>query len=112
MHVTDTQTPPAGALATGPTCQTLASPTGTCTGSSTPLAVGQSATFIATYTVTQADLDHGSINDSATATGTPPTGPADDLAAGDGDRAGDGVAGADDREVGDADVGDDGGSAR
>ncbi len=37
---------------------------------------GQSATFIATYTVTQADLNHGSINDSATATGTPPTGPA------------------------------------
>ncbi len=75
VHVTDTQTPPAGALASGPTCQSLASPTGTCSGSSTPLAVGQSATFVATYTVTQADLNHGSIHDSATATGTPPTGP-------------------------------------
>ncbi len=85
VHVTDTQTPPAGALASGPTCQSLATPTGTCTGSSTSLAPGQSATFIATYTVTQADLDHGSINDSATATGTPPTGPAIDLAAVDGD---------------------------
>ena len=36
---------------------------------------GQAATFTATYTVTQADLDNGSVNDSATATGTPPTGP-------------------------------------
>ncbi len=75
VHVTDTQTPPAGALASGPTCQSLATPTGTCSGSSTSLAPGQSATFIATYTVTQADLNHGSINDSATATGTPPSGP-------------------------------------
>ncbi len=76
VHVTDTQTPPAGALTSGPTCQSLATPTGTCTGSSTSLAPGQSATFVATYTVTQADLNNGSINDSATATGTPPSGPA------------------------------------
>ena len=76
VHVTDTQQPPAGSLASGPTCQSLSSPTGTCSGSSTSLAPGQSASFTATYTVTQADLDHGSINDSATATGTPPTGPA------------------------------------
>ena len=75
VHVTDTQQPPAGGLASGPTCQSLSSPTGTCSGSSTSLAPGQSASFTATYTVTQADLDHGSINDSATATGTPPTGP-------------------------------------
>ncbi len=75
VHVTDTQTPPAGALASGPTCQSLTSPTGTCSGSSTSLAPGQSATFVATYTVTQTDLNHGSIKDSATATGTPPSGP-------------------------------------
>ena len=75
VHVTDTQQPPAGGLASGPTCQSLSSPTGTCSGSSTSLAPGQSASFTATYAVTQADLDHGSINDSATATGTPPTGP-------------------------------------
>ena len=62
-------------LTSGPTCQSLATPTGTCSGASTSLAPGQSATFTATYTVTQADLDHGSINDSATATGTPPSGP-------------------------------------
>ncbi len=71
--------------------------------SSTSLLPGQSATFIATYTVTQADLNNGSINDSATATGTPPTGPAIDVAAVDGERDGDAVAGADDREVGDGD---------
>ncbi len=75
VHVTDTQQPPAGGLASGPTCQSLSSPTGTCSGSSTSLAPGQVATFTATYIVTQADLDHGSIHDSATATGTPPTGP-------------------------------------
>ncbi len=70
VHVTDTQTPPASPLASPPTCQT-----GTCTtvgSSSTTLAPGQSATFVATYTVTQADIDHGSIHDSAIATGTPP----------------------------------------
>jgi uncharacterized repeat protein (TIGR01451 family) len=38
------------------------------------LVPGQSGTFVATYTLTQADLDNGSVNDSATATGTPPTG--------------------------------------
>ena len=76
MHVTDTQEPPAGSLASGPTCESLSSPTGTCSGSSTSLVPGQSATFTATYVVTQADLNNGSINDSATATGSPPSGPA------------------------------------
>ena len=76
VHVTDTQEPPAGSLASGPTCQSLSTPTGTCSGSSTSLAVGQSASFTATYVVTQADLNNGSINDSATATGSPPSGPA------------------------------------
>ena len=75
VSVDDTQEPPAGGLASGPTCQSLASPSGTCSGASTSLVPGQSATFTATYTVTQADLNHGSITDSATATGMPPTGP-------------------------------------
>ena len=75
VHVTDTQLPPAGSLTTGPTCQSLSAPSGTCSGSSTSLAPGQVATFTATYIVTQADLNHQSIHDSATATGTPPTGP-------------------------------------
>ena len=76
VHVSDTQQAPAGGLTSGPACQSLTSPAGTCSGSSTSLAVGQVATFTATYTVTQADLNNGSINDSATATGTPPSGPA------------------------------------
>ena len=75
VSVNDTQEPPAGGLASGPTCQSLSSPSGACSGSSTSLAPGQSATFTATYTVTQADLDHGSINDSAIASGSPPSGP-------------------------------------
>ena len=73
--VNDTQTAPAGALASGPTCAALASPSGTCSGSSTALAIGQVATFTATYSVTAADLAHGRIDDSATATGTPPAAP-------------------------------------
>ena len=75
VGINDTQTAPAGALTTGPTCTGLATPTATCSGSSTTLAPGQSATFTATYTLTQADLNNGSVADSATASGTPPTGP-------------------------------------
>jgi uncharacterized repeat protein (TIGR01451 family) len=74
VGVADTQTAPAGALTTGPNCQSLSSPTGTCSGATTTLVPGQTATFIATYTITLADLNNGSINDSATASGTPPTG--------------------------------------
>ncbi|GAB2711001.1 hypothetical protein GCM10010442_33680 [Kitasatospora kifunensis] len=74
VTVNDTQSAPAGPLASGPTCQQLTGPAATCSGSSATLAPGQSATFTATYTTTAADIDHGGINDSATATGTPPTG--------------------------------------
>ena len=76
VGVSDTQVAPAGALTTAPSCQSLAAPVGTCTGATTTLIPGQSATFTATATVTQADLDNGSLDDSAAAAGTPPTGPA------------------------------------
>jgi uncharacterized membrane protein len=36
---------------------------------------GESATFTATYELTQADIDRGSTTNTATATGVPPTGP-------------------------------------
>ena len=41
---------------------------------STTLAVGAAETCTATYTTTQADLDAGSIHNTGTATGTPPSG--------------------------------------
>ncbi len=71
VGVTDTQTPPAGPLTTPPACQSLSSPAATCSGATTTLAPGQTALFTATYTVTQNDLDNGSIGDSAIASGTP-----------------------------------------
>jgi uncharacterized repeat protein (TIGR01451 family) len=73
VGITDTQTAPAGALTSGPTCVSLSSPTGACSGSTTTLAPGQSATFTATYTITQADLNNGSVSDSAVAIGTSPS---------------------------------------
>lgn len=42
----------------------------------TSLAPGQSMSCTATYTTTQTDVDNGEIDNTATATGTPPTGPA------------------------------------
>lgn len=58
VAVTDTQSAPAGALAAPPACpDPTLQPSGT-------------ETCTASYTVTLADLDHGSISDSAVATGT------------------------------------------
>ena len=72
VDVTDVPTPPAGGAT--PDCQTRANPSGTCSGTSTSLLPGETAVFTAAYTVTQADVDHGSIVDSATTEGTTPTG--------------------------------------
>ena len=63
VSVTDTQTSPSLASSLGP----ISCPV-------TTLAPTASTTCSANYTVTQADVDHGSTHDSATATGTPPTG--------------------------------------
>jgi choice-of-anchor A domain-containing protein/uncharacterized repeat protein (TIGR01451 family) len=64
VNVTDIQTPPSSNANLGPIVCPL-----------TTLAPGASTTCVATYTVTQADLDHGSVSDTAVAHGTPPTGP-------------------------------------
>jgi uncharacterized repeat protein (TIGR01451 family) len=63
ITINDTQTAPAGSLTSGPTC-----PGGS-------LAPGSTTDCTATYIVTQADMNNGSVADAATATGTPPTGP-------------------------------------
>ena len=65
VGVTDQGTAPAGSVPV--TCPAPGN------GSIT-LAPGASVTCTATYTVTQADLDHGSIGDTGTATGTKPGG--------------------------------------
>jgi uncharacterized repeat protein (TIGR01451 family) len=62
ISVADTFTAPSTGSLT-PTCPT------------TTLAAGASMTCTATYVVTQADVDHGTINDSATTTGIPASGP-------------------------------------
>ena len=72
VSVTDLPVSPAGALTSGPTCQSLTTPSGSCSGSSTTLVPGQVATFTGVYTTTQADLNNGSINDTSKATGTNP----------------------------------------
>ncbi len=65
-----------GAGAFGPiACQALTSPGASCSGNAVTLVPGQVATFTASYTTTQADVDAGAIKNSATATGTPPSGP-------------------------------------
>jgi uncharacterized repeat protein (TIGR01451 family) len=60
VTVTDIQIAPAGPLTSGPTCP---QPT---------LASGASETCTGTYTVTQADVNNGKVNDTAVASGTPP----------------------------------------
>jgi uncharacterized repeat protein (TIGR01451 family) len=77
VSVADTFTDAAaGSLPGAVTCQSLAGPAGACSGSTTDLAAGQTATFSMTYTVRQADLDHGLIADRATVSATPGRGPA------------------------------------
>ncbi|PPF23819.1 DUF7507 domain-containing protein [Rathayibacter rathayi] len=49
---------------------------GTWPGTAGQLGIGQSVTASASYTLTQADIDAGSVLNTATATGTPPTGTA------------------------------------
>jgi uncharacterized repeat protein (TIGR01451 family) len=46
-----------------------------CPAGAASLAPGAQVTCTATYTITQADVDNGSITNLATGTGTPPTGP-------------------------------------
>jgi uncharacterized repeat protein (TIGR01451 family) len=75
VGVTDTLTDAAaGDTAPAVTCQALTGPAASCSGATTTLQPGQSATFTASYAVNQADLDHGKITDTGTVTGTPPTG--------------------------------------
>ena len=75
VTVADSQTAPAGPLTSGPACVSLTNPMGTCSGSTVAmLAAGQVAQFSATYVVSQADMDNGSIGDSATASGAAPSG--------------------------------------
>jgi uncharacterized repeat protein (TIGR01451 family) len=62
VSVRDTQEPPAGPPASGPTC-----PAAT-------LTPGQSETCTATYKVTQADINNGVVKGTATASGTSPNG--------------------------------------
>ncbi|MFJ9317740.1 hypothetical protein ACIRN4_26355 [Pimelobacter simplex] len=62
LAIDDRQAPPAGRLDAAPSCGV------------TRLAPGAETTCSATYTVTQADLDHGRVDDTATASGTPPGG--------------------------------------
>ena len=72
VSVTDNPIAPAGATST-PQCVNLTNPSGTCSGATVAsLAPGQTATFTATYSVTQADINNGSINDTSTANGTGP----------------------------------------
>jgi len=71
VTVTDKFTSPStgDVLTSAIDCVSLSNPTGTCSGTSTDLAIGQSATFTATYTATVHDQTNKVINNSATASG-------------------------------------------
>ncbi|MDL9978791.1 DUF7507 domain-containing protein [Microbacterium sp. ASV49] len=56
------------------TCAKLTEPNAACSGTSVTLAPGQTAVFTAIYTATQADLNFGSVADTATAKGNGPLG--------------------------------------
>ncbi|MEU8329145.1 hypothetical protein [Micromonospora sp. NPDC048839] len=72
VTITDTLTAPASAANLGPiTCGPERTPNGSVT-----LAAGAAVTCTATYTVSKAVYHHGSLRNTATATGTPPDGPA------------------------------------
>ena len=71
VGVTDVPTAPAGGVTA--TCQNLSNPSATCSGATTTLLPNQTAIFSGPYTVTQADINHGSIVDHATTQGTTPT---------------------------------------
>lgn len=66
----------AGSMPGAVTCTALSAPADTCSGASTDLLAGQTAVFVMTYTIRQADLDHGQIIDQATVTASPDRGPA------------------------------------
>ena len=72
VGVTDFPTTPAGGVTV--TCQSLTGPTGDCSGATTTLLPNKTALFSGTYVVTQADINHGSIVNHTTATGTTPSG--------------------------------------
>jgi choice-of-anchor A domain-containing protein/uncharacterized repeat protein (TIGR01451 family) len=71
VTITDTLTAPASEANLGPiTCGPDRTPNGAVT-----LAAGAAVTCAATYTVSRADYHHGSVRNTATATGTPAEGP-------------------------------------
>lgn len=77
VTVSDEFTDAAGGSTPGSvTCVSRSAPVAACSGASTDLAPGQSAVFQMTYTIRQADLDHGRIVDRATVSATPGRGPA------------------------------------
>ncbi len=55
-------------------CTLLSGPAGACAGTTTDLQPGQTAVFVMSYTIRQADLDHGQIVDRATVTAEPARG--------------------------------------
>ncbi len=73
VSVADDTTTPAGPT-TAPECQSVTG-AGSCAGGTTAaVPPGAAATFTATYTVTQKDVDNDSVIDSATATASSPEG--------------------------------------